>query len=117
MSWQLNPDSPSTIPNDETKRNSMLDHLDNLIQNEKDHFEQECRPLIINLWNKKLQEQDIKWRIRCENDPVVLDPHCVDFFRQVKKEMDDDELFNLRFEDQKRNEKYEFHDIYRRLNL
>ena len=112
-SWLSNPDSPQTIPNSETNQPM----INNLIQIEKDRYMQERRPLMINLWNEKLLQQDTEWRIKCEDSPIILDPYCVEFFRQAKMEMNDDELFNSWFEDQKRNEQYEFHNIYRRLKL
>ena len=87
------------------------------IPNSKDRYKQERRPLMINHWNKKLLLKDAEWRIRCKHSPVTLDPYCVEFFGQAKMEMNDDELFNSWFEDQKRNEQYEFHHNYQRLNL
>ena len=95
FNWIFHPDSPNTVPleKEEVKRKT------------------------IYLWNEIIKEQDAKWMRRCKEGPVMLEPYCVDFFRQVKMKMNDDELFNSWFEDQKRNNQHECHAVYGRLIL
>ena len=64
----------------------------------------------------KLEEQDAIWQKMFEENPQInLFPLCLDFFREIKQDMDDDVLFHQWLENQKR--KYPHRLAYQRIKL
>ena len=54
-------------------------------------------------WKIKLKEQDAIWQRMFEENPKInLFPLCLEFFREVKQDMDDEILFNQWLENQKK---------------
>ena len=67
-------------------------------------------------WDSKLQQQDAIWQKMFNRNPKMnLFPLCLEFFKGVKQEMNDEEFFNQWLK--KIKSQYSHRLAYQRINL
>ena len=76
------------------------------------------RDTVWNRWELKLRDQDINWQRMFENNQQInLFPLCLEFFQQVKQDMDDEILFHMWLVSQKRKYPYQHRLAYQKIEL
>ena len=96
--------------------NSMVEKGINTTPLDARQIEQIHHDIVWNRWELKLKDQDINWQRMLENNRQInLFPLCLEFFQQVKQDMDDEILFHMWLVTQKR--KYPHRLAYQKIEL
>ena len=96
--------------------NAMVEKGINTTPLDARQIDQIHRDIIWNRWELKLRDQDINWQRMFENNQQInLFPLCLEFFQQVKQDMDDEILFHMWLVSQKR--KYPHRLAYQNIEL